>query len=467
MKVQLDEFDDPDIPPLVHTSAIVAASDVDAPTITSARRRLPKTPPPQINVAAPARAPLMSPNALDSSFGDEDDDDVGDVGDVDALSTEREDVDVMMESKTSAGVSPLSTPVFGGSRAPSTSPTRKMKETTLKSVDEMQIEHAVPDTKNRLPMSDATRATAEKGLPNFDHRFSSNDLSSDDDDSYPLLGSNPLFPSALNPDLAQMYGYNNNNFSMTGAGEGNCDTAKNDVSVTSNSSRHAPSDPTPILDALHQQTEALAKERGAKEASHSKIKILERQIQALKKQMEEVVRARAELEERLSSKENELQQSKYRVEEEAQLRKNAESLQKTLRDQLTERHNQYGTEMEVKQTLEMSVRDATLQLASAEANLHHVEMERDQLSRELSVERDARFELEKKVKDLECKLLSLREESTDKNSAVMDKLQEASRCKLEAEAKFTKYAPFHSRLLVLTHLFMPPDLMFSRRGLRR
>ena len=262
----------------------------------------------------------------------------------------------------------------------------------------------------------------------------------DDDDSYPILGSNPLLATALNPDIAQMYGYTNNNNNIlssfaSGAGEGNAGDPKNgDVSVASNSSRPT-ADPTPILDALHQQTEALAKERGAKEASYSKIKILELQTQAQKKQLEEMGKVKASLEERASSADNRLQQLGYKLEEETQLRKNAESLQKTLKDQLAERHSQYGSEMEMRQTLEMNVRDATLQLASAEANLHHVEMERDQLARELSVDRDSIFELEKKVKDLECKMLSVKEESSDKKFAVMEQLQDASRAKLEAETK--------------------------------
>ncbi|KAK3101032.1 hypothetical protein FSP39_000386 [Pinctada imbricata] len=184
------------------------------------------------------------------------------------------------------------------------------------------------------------------------------------------------------------------------------------------------SDPGAVLklqEYMHDQNKRLDQERNQRMATENKYRSIAKEKNELTKKVDNLTRNKSNLEQVKLDMEQKIRNLEYSLNEEAEIRKNAETLLAKTKEQLSRKEEQYTSEIEAKQKAELQMRNLQIELRSATNNIKTLEDEKTDLHRQLQNEKNARQLQEQLVEDQQKFHHVLQEEqlrsSMEKNEA--------------------------------------------------
>lgn len=117
---------------------------------------------------------------------------------------------------------------------------------------------------------------------------------------------------------------------------------------------------------------------------------LSKEKNELIKKIDNLSQTRSSLEQTKLDMEQKIRNLEYNLSEEAEMRKNAETLLGKTKDQLTRKEEQFTSELEAKQKTELQMRNLQLDLRTANNSIKQLEDEKSDLQRQLQNEKNAR-----------------------------------------------------------------------------
>ncbi|CAC5372278.1 Ankyrin repeat domain-containing protein 7 [Mytilus coruscus] len=153
------------------------------------------------------------------------------------------------------------------------------------------------------------------------------------------------------------------------------------------------SDPGTVLklqDHMHEQNKRLDHERNARITMENKYKSLFKEKNELQKKAEGLNQQRSNLEQEKLDLETRIRNLDYKLSEESEMRKNAETLLSKTKDQLNKKEEQYTSEIEAKQAAELQMRNLQMELRSANNSIKQLEEEKEEYQQQAQHEKNAR-----------------------------------------------------------------------------
>ncbi|XP_062588372.1 ankyrin repeat domain-containing protein 26-like isoform X16 [Saccostrea cucullata] len=153
------------------------------------------------------------------------------------------------------------------------------------------------------------------------------------------------------------------------------------------------SDPATVLklqEHMHEQNKRLDQEKNTRMTLDNKIRSLNKERNELLKKIDNLSQMRSSLEQTKLDMEQKIRNLEYNLSEEAEMRKNAETLLGKTKEQLARKEEQFTNELEEKQKTELQMRNLQLDLRTTKNNIKQLEDEKSDLQRQLQNERNAR-----------------------------------------------------------------------------
>ncbi|XP_052058994.1 ankyrin repeat domain-containing protein 26-like isoform X3 [Mytilus californianus] len=153
------------------------------------------------------------------------------------------------------------------------------------------------------------------------------------------------------------------------------------------------SDPGTVLklqDHMHEQNKRLDHERNARITMENKYKSLFKEKNELQKKADGLNQQRSNLEQEKLDLETRIRNLDYKLSEESEMRKNAETLLSKTKDQLNKKEEQYTSEIEAKQAAELQMRNLQMELRSANNSIKQLEEEKEEYQQQAQHEKNAR-----------------------------------------------------------------------------
>ncbi|XP_026643949.1 ankyrin repeat domain-containing protein 26-like isoform X3 [Microtus ochrogaster] len=146
-----------------------------------------------------------------------------------------------------------------------------------------------------------------------------------------------------------------------------------------------------IRDAVYSYKRLIEFKRSHCELLTGKLKRMENKFKELQKEVSETKEVRSLLEHEKAEWEQELSSLRFALKQEEEKRRSADLLSEKTMEQLRRKDEQYQSEVEVKQQLEVSLRTLDMELKTVRNHLNQVLEERNEIQRQLSQEQNARM----------------------------------------------------------------------------
>ncbi|XP_071153423.1 ankyrin repeat domain-containing protein 36A-like isoform X1 [Mytilus edulis] len=205
------------------------------------------------------------------------------------------------------------------------------------------------------------------------------------------------------------------------------------------------SDPGTVLklqDHMHEQNKRLDHERNARITTENKYKSLLKEKNELQKKSDGLNQQRANLEQEKLDLETRIRNLDYKLSEESEMRKNAETLLSKTKEQLNKKEEQYTSEIEAKQAAELQMRNLQMELRSANNSIKQLEEEKDEYQQQVQHEKNAR-QMQEQINEEQHRL---HEQLTFKQAEIASKQFDAEN-QLEVADEDRKHA--HDSLSIL------------------
>ncbi|XP_063435582.1 ankyrin repeat domain-containing protein 26-like isoform X15 [Mytilus trossulus] len=205
------------------------------------------------------------------------------------------------------------------------------------------------------------------------------------------------------------------------------------------------SDPGTVLklqDHMHEQNKRLDHERNARITTENKYKSLLKEKNVLQKKSDGLNQQRANLEQEKLDLETRIRNLDYKLSEESEMRKNAETLLSKTKEQLNKKEEQYTCEIEAKQAAELQMRNLQMELRSANNSIKQLEEEKDEYQQQVQHEKNAR-QMQEQINEEQHRL---HEQLTFKQAEIASKQFDAEN-QLEVADEDRKHA--HDSLSIL------------------
>ncbi|XP_076096909.1 uncharacterized protein LOC143067376 isoform X24 [Mytilus galloprovincialis] len=212
------------------------------------------------------------------------------------------------------------------------------------------------------------------------------------------------------------------------------------------------SDPGTVLklqDHMHEQNKRLDHERNARITTENKYKSLLKEKNELQKKSDGLNQQRANLEQEKLDLETRIRNLDYKLSEESEMRKNAETLLSKTKEQLNKKEEQYTSEIEAKQAAELQMRNLQMELRSANNSIKQIteikkklEEEKDEYQQQVQHEKNAR-QMQEQINEEQHRL---HEQLTFKQAEIASKQFDAEN-QLEVADEDRKHA--HDSLSIL------------------
>ncbi|XP_056001155.1 ankyrin repeat domain-containing protein 26-like isoform X13 [Ostrea edulis] len=153
------------------------------------------------------------------------------------------------------------------------------------------------------------------------------------------------------------------------------------------------SDPATVLklqEHMHEQNRRLDQERNTKMTMDNKMRSMNKERNELIKKIDNLSQARSSLEQTKLDMEQKIRNLEYNLSEEAEMKKNAETLLAKTKEQLARKEEQFTNELEAKQKTELQMRNLQLDLRTANNSIKQLDDEKSDLQRQLQNEKSAR-----------------------------------------------------------------------------
>ncbi|CAO2606352.1 Ankyrin repeat domain-containing protein 26 [Lemmus lemmus] len=146
-----------------------------------------------------------------------------------------------------------------------------------------------------------------------------------------------------------------------------------------------------IRDAVYSYKRLIEFKRSHCELLTGKLKRMENKFKELQKEVSETKEVRSLLEREKAGWEQELSNLRFALKQEEEKRRSADQLSEKTMEQLRRKDEQYQSEVEGKQQLEVSLRTLDMELKTVRNHLNQVLEERNEIQRQLSQEQNARM----------------------------------------------------------------------------
>ncbi|KAH0506832.1 Ankyrin repeat domain-containing protein 26 [Microtus ochrogaster] len=146
-----------------------------------------------------------------------------------------------------------------------------------------------------------------------------------------------------------------------------------------------------IRDAVYSYKRLIEFKRSHCELLTGKLKRMENKFKELQKEVSETKEVRSLLEHEKAEWEQELSSLRFALKQEEEKRRSADLLSEKTMEQLRRKDEQYQSEVEMKQQLEVSLRTLDMELKTVRNHLNQVLEERNEIQRQLSQEQNARM----------------------------------------------------------------------------
>ncbi|XP_075839126.1 ankyrin repeat domain-containing protein 30A isoform X3 [Microtus pennsylvanicus] len=146
-----------------------------------------------------------------------------------------------------------------------------------------------------------------------------------------------------------------------------------------------------IRDAVYSYKRLIEFKRSHCELLTGKLKRMENKFKELQKEVSETKEVRSLLEHEKAEWEQELSNLRFALKQEEEKRRSADLLSEKTMEQLRRKDEQYQSEVEGKQQLEVSLRTLDMELKTVRNHLNQVLEERNEIQRQLSQEQNARM----------------------------------------------------------------------------
>ncbi|XP_057631361.1 ankyrin repeat domain-containing protein 26-like isoform X2 [Chionomys nivalis] len=146
-----------------------------------------------------------------------------------------------------------------------------------------------------------------------------------------------------------------------------------------------------IRDAVYSYKRLIEFKRSHCELLTGKLKRMENKFKELQKEVSETKEVRSLLEHEKAEWEQELSSLRFALKQEEEKRRSADLLSEKTMEQLRRKDEQYQSEVEGKQQLEVSLRTLDMELKTVRNHLNQVLEERNEIQRQLSQEQNARM----------------------------------------------------------------------------
>nr|XP_048300377.1 ankyrin repeat domain-containing protein 30A isoform X2 [Myodes glareolus] len=158
-----------------------------------------------------------------------------------------------------------------------------------------------------------------------------------------------------------------------------------------------------IRDAVYSYKRLIEFKRSRCELLTGKLKRMENKFKELQKEVSETKEVRSLLEHEKAEWEQELSNLRFALKQEEEKRRSADLLSEKTMEQLRRKDEQYQSEVEGKQQLEVSLRTLDMELKTVRNHLNQVLEERNEIQRQLSREQNARMLQDGILADHLCK----------------------------------------------------------------
>ncbi|XP_033746672.1 ankyrin repeat domain-containing protein 26-like isoform X15 [Pecten maximus] len=166
------------------------------------------------------------------------------------------------------------------------------------------------------------------------------------------------------------------------------------------------SDPNTVIklqDHLRDQRKMLDHERNQRLTIESKNKSLSKERNEMQKKIDTLNQQRTSLEQAKLDLEQRIRTIEYSLNEEVEMRKNADILLNKTKEQLARKEEQYTSEMEGRQKAELQIRNMQMEIRTATSAVKQLEDEKETLTRQYQHEKNAR-QLQEQLNDEQQKL---------------------------------------------------------------
>ncbi|CAH7183908.1 ankyrin repeat domain-containing protein 30A [Phodopus roborovskii] len=146
-----------------------------------------------------------------------------------------------------------------------------------------------------------------------------------------------------------------------------------------------------IRDAVYSYKRLIEFKKSHCELLTGKLKKMENKFKELQKEVSEAKEVRSQLEHAKVAWEQELSSLRFALKQEEEKRRNADQLSEKTMEQLKRKDEQYQSEVDMKQQLEVSLRTLDMELKTVRNHLNQTLEERNEIQRQLSQEQNARM----------------------------------------------------------------------------